>query len=98
MRAAILLALLMASCTDDLFDFGQSTAPAAPITKVRTFKATGLHTCQSDKSIGHTCTVTGENYAECGDAAATLKRQDCCPKTTQGGSSIDFMLTKCSNF
>lgn len=61
-------------------------------------KATGEHTCQSDKSIGHSCHNLGVNFMDCNQAFFSLKREDCCSGSTYGGVSIGFKLIKCSKY
>ena len=61
-------------------------------------KATGEHTCQSDKSLGHTCQNIGVNFMDCNQAFFSLRREDCCSGSEHGGVSIGFKLIKCSKY
>lgn len=64
----------------------------------RLYRAEGVHTCQSKESIGHTCKNLGVNFTDCNHAFFSLKRDDCCQGSQHGGSSIEFKVTKCTNF
>jgi hypothetical protein len=91
--------LLMQTCNSDCpIAREPGPPPKPPAGGVRLFRADGEHTCQSQSSIGHKCKVSGMNYTECGHAKFDLERTDCCPATSQKGTSIGFTLTKCSTF
>jgi hypothetical protein len=64
----------------------------------RLYRAEGEHQCQSSQSIGHTCKNLGVSFTDCNQAFFKLKLEDCCSGSRYGGSSIDFKLTKCTNF
>ena len=64
----------------------------------RLYRAEGEHQCQSRESIGHTCKILGVNFTDCNQAFFKLKRDDCCSGSEFGGSSIQFKITKCTNF
>lgn len=64
----------------------------------RLYRAEGEHQCQSADSIGHTCKNLGVNFTDCNHAFFSLKRDDCCSGSKYGGTSINFKVTKCSNF
>ena len=63
----------------------------------RLFRAEGVHICWSDKVIGNTCFVHGTNYTDCLTAHANLKIWDCC-RSTPGSHSVNFVMSKCTNF
>ena len=79
---------------------------------VRQFRAKGVHTCQSQTDIGHTCRVLGSGYTDCNQASLKLKMEDCCPSTRRcgrdpetkkeqcryGGKSIGFGMEQCTIF
>jgi hypothetical protein len=62
----------------------------------RLVRAVGEHTCQSRGSIGHKCTVRGNTFTDCNQATYRLRREDCCPRTRDGGNSIGFSMRSCS--
>jgi hypothetical protein len=62
------------------------------------FKGEGVHQCQSEKSIGHKCTVSGTEFSSCDHAAKSLKITDCCRNSEFGGVSIGFTMGKCSKW
>ncbi len=64
----------------------------------RLYRGEGKHVCQSKESIGHTCQNLGVNFTDCNHAFFSLKRDDCCAGSQYGGNSIEFKLTKCTNF
>jgi hypothetical protein len=63
----------------------------------RLFYAKGTHTCQSRTRLGHKCEVRGQ-YTSCHDAGNSLKLDDCCANTKEGGTSIKFSLDACSPY
>ncbi len=65
---------------------------------IRLFMATGEHKCWSNTSIGHTCMNHGASFTSCDDAYWSLKAQDCCGATKEKGTSVEFKVTKCSQF
>lgn len=67
-------------------------------TLARLFRAKGTHQCQSHTSIGHKCSVFGTNYTSCDEAQRKLAMSDCCPKTKDKGTSIDFQMGTCTAF
>lgn len=64
----------------------------------RLYRAEGEHLCQSREAIGHSCKNLGVNFTDCNHAFFSLKRDDCCAGSKYGGGSIEFKLTKCTNF
>jgi hypothetical protein len=64
----------------------------------RLYRAEGEHQCQSAQSIGHTCKTLGVNFTDCNNAFFKLKQDDCCSGSRYGGNSINFKVTKCTNF
>jgi hypothetical protein len=64
----------------------------------RLYRAEGEHQCQSARSIGHTCKNLGVNFTDCNNAFFKLKQDDCCSGSRYGGNSINFKVTKCTNF
>lgn len=64
----------------------------------RIYRAEGEHQCQSADSLGHSCKNLGVNFTDCNHAFYSLKRDDCCSGSKYGGTSIDFKVTKCTNF
>lgn len=84
---------------------GPYCAPVEPLEEltnaqqiVRQFNAKGEHTCsQSRTAIGHRCEDRGQ-FMSCADASLSLKLQDCCGETGDGGRSIGFILAACSQY
>lgn len=66
-------------------------------TGYRLFRAEGTHICWSDKVIGNTCFVTGVNYTDCLTAHFNLKQWDCC-RATPGSHSVNFVMSKCTQW
>lgn len=64
----------------------------------RLYRAEGEHLCQSRDSLGHKCKVLGVNFTDCTQAFFKLKSEGCCSGSEYGGVSIEFKLTKCTNF
>ena len=65
-----------------------------PASETPSWLAVGTHKCQSSSSLGHTCEV--RNYFDdCNEAFLSLKGNDCCGKTANGGTSIEFNLDSC---
>lgn len=72
----------------------------------RLFRAIGEHQCQSQTDWGHKCKVQGQPYTSCNEAYYALKREDCCRSTRRkmdcrdrlGGSSVNFKITKCTQY
>jgi hypothetical protein len=60
--------------------------PIRPPLPWRTY-FTVKHTCQSERSLGHSC-VVGGMYLTQHEAWYGLSRKDCCPGTRKGGVSI----------
>ncbi|SDG70227.1 hypothetical protein SAMN05216338_1002135 [Bradyrhizobium sp. Rc2d] len=75
-----------------------STMPCAAEAQTRLFRAYGEHTCQSRQSLGHKCDVMGTSITDCNKAYYDLKRDDCCRRSKDGGVSINFKLTKCTQY
>lgn len=74
--------------------------------RARLFRATGEHQCQSRTDWGHKCSVRGQPYTSCNEAYYALKREDCCRSTRKkmdgqdrlGGVSVNFKITKCTQY
>jgi len=71
----------------------------------RLFHADGEHQCWSKDFIGYKCTVShAAIYTDCNAAFFGLKRDNCCSrmywkgKRLEDGRSIDFKMTKCTNW
>jgi hypothetical protein len=63
----------------------------------RLFRAEGVHICWSDKVIGNQCFVSGTSYTDCMQAHFSLKAWDCC-RNSPGSHSVNFIMSKCTNF
>jgi hypothetical protein len=95
--------LLLLLSTTDLTAYEQDYLPEMSDEEYRQvgprlYRAEGEHQCQSSSSIGHSCKNLGVNFTDCHQAALKLKRDDCCRGSTFGGLSLNFKLTKCTNF
>lgn len=71
----------------------------------RLFHADGEHQCWSRDFIGYTCTVShAAIYTDCSWAFLGLKNDNCCSRMywkgrrLEDGRSIDFKITKCTNW
>jgi hypothetical protein len=76
------------------------------------FAAGGMHQCQSETDIGHSCSVFDIGFNDCNEAAIKLRMKDCCPSTKlcsfdpatgkftcrYGGTSIGFTVSYCIPF
>ena len=57
-------------------------------------KCDGVHQCMSSSSIGHQCFVSGI-FGDSNEGYFSLKNEDCCPETANGGYSVGFTTTSC---
>lgn len=64
---------------------------------MRQYRGFGVHQCQSSKSIGHKCGVTGI-FTDCNAAYHQMRLDDCCPGTKDGGKSIKFAMDSCGAY
>jgi hypothetical protein len=71
----------------------------------RLFHGSGEHQCWSKDFIGYKCIVNhAAVYTDCQAAFFGMKKDNCCSRMywqgrrLEDGTSIDFKLTKCSNW
>jgi hypothetical protein len=59
------------------------------------FVAEGQHVCKSEHGVSYTCRVSGFEYNDCKQAAASLKADDCCRKSKVCGPDLKSGEVKC---
>ena len=59
------------------------------------FVAEGQHVCKSERGVSYTCRVSGFEYNDCKEAAASLKADDCCQKSKVCGPDLKSGEVKC---